>query len=227
MTVISTIFTRHFTVLASDSRISYEDRPRAEWPDDSSKLIRADRWRGAMAYWGLAFGPGWNTRDFLEEMTTTAPVAQRAEDFAKAVAQRLTDEFLRRTFTDDGLGIHFTAYEEFDNDWIPELFVITNWRETFDPPYRDLLPQGFEVTRETYQYLRRVETGDNFLKVSIKEQRKSENRKAFFKALHEDLMPFFHNGDPVLFNPIAASILMTFRRLYERGQPSSLPCDSC
>jgi hypothetical protein len=109
-------------------------------------------------------------------------------------------EFVERTLRNEGLGIHFTAYERDDLDgtrWIPELFVITDWKSTPEKHYSGIKWTGFGVTRETYQRLLRHESQDPRLLCELADQRRPENRRAVYRALNEiDLALYFGNGVP-------------------------------
>ncbi len=215
MTVIATVITRHYTALASDSfiTIAQQDGSRQVIEDRASKLIRVPSWRGAMAYWGLAMlGADWNTKQWLGARAASAGDHDSAEEYAAALSSSLTREIGQRRFrtpTDSGLGIHFTAYERVDGYSIPELFLISNWTDT---SYSAVRPNGFQMTRETYATLQKLHDRPP-------EQREVRNRRAVHAALHDTALMFrFNNGDPVLFNPVADSVLNTFATLYSRGQ---------
>jgi hypothetical protein len=98
--------------------------------------------------------------------------------------------------------------------------VITSWKDTPENHYREIKGfQGFEVTRESYQLLRRSESQNPRLRCSLDGQRRSENRRALYRALHEgDLVLFFNNGDPELFSSTAS----TFKSPLERREHSRL-----
>lgn len=214
MTVIATIITRHYTALSSDSFITIGDADgsRRVIEDQASKLIRVPAWRGAIAYWGLAtLEPVWNTKQWLDTHAAGAGNHDSAEAFAESIATSLNQELARlnfRTSLESGLGIHFTAYENIDGYWIPELFQVRNWT---DASYSAVRPEGFLVTRETFATLERLPDRPP-------EHREARYRKAVHAALHDAALMFrFNNGDPTLFNPVADSVLGTFATLYGRG----------
>jgi hypothetical protein len=215
MTVISTVFTRHFTALASDSRITEirNDGSLRIIEDKEPKITRVPAFWGATAYWGLARIGRWNTKRWLDGQARAADSKKTAHDHALAMASAFTEQFRRAPIDrllppHGGLGIHFTAYERIDNSWIPELFVITNFT---DETYGDVR-STFEVTRETYR--RSPGLPDR----PFEEHGEPSNRKAVHEAFHKrGLLLMFNNGNPRLFNPVANSMLETFRALVAAG----------
>lgn len=221
MTILSTIITRHYTAHASDSFITVHrpDGKRDVVEAKKSKLVQVRAWRGIVGYWGLAqHGNDWKTVDWLRARADRANEYDSAEAFADSLAAALTTALAGRTFArplDVGLGIHFTAYEYIDDRWVPELFVINNWT---DASYTAVRPEGFRVTRETYATLKN-------LSERSAEHGKHKYRLEVHAALHNAPLMFrFNNGDPALFNPVAASIQDSVAELSRRGQlkdPSS------
>ena len=215
MTVIATIITAHCTAHATDSYITQvrSDGSREVLEDQQTKIVRVDKWRGAMAYWGLArHGSDWSTLDWLRKRAKESHQYPTAEEFARDLGALLSTELAKRGFqkpTDRGIGIHFTAYEQVEGYWVPELFQIRNW---VDPSYSSVRTGDLMVTRETYATLKNLaqrEEGD----------RDDKRRLAVHAALHtEGRMLVYNNGDPVLFNPIATAVLGSFQQLAIRSQ---------
>lgn len=107
-----------------------------------------------------------------------------------------------------GLGIHFTAYEYIDNQWIPELFLISNYE---DETYRVVRSDGFRVTRETYGTISNT-------RERSREDGKKQRRLAVQAALADSpLMLQYCNGDPVIYLPLAQAVLSSFMQLSGRG----------
>lgn len=226
MTVVSTIITRHYTAHASDSFLTmYHPNGTLEVVEDQqSKLVDVRAFRGVMSYWGLArHEGGWDTFQWLRERAKRAGDSVSAAAFAEACATELTAELSRCRFAnprDSGLGIHFTAYEEINGYQIPELFVLSRWK---DESYREVLPAyKFRVTRETYATLKRLNPPDG----RSPEFGQPTYRLEVHKTLQDQpLMFMFNNGDPTLFNPIASSIRDSLAELSRRRQlkdPTSL-----
>lgn len=211
MTVVATIITAHFTAHASDSFLTEKQPDGSHRPTETekTKLLHVPAWRGAMAYWGLAYYGKWHTLNWLRARANNAGNYGSAEDFARAVATELDRErkmhFPSITM---GIGIHFTAYEYIHGYYIPELFLISNWT---DLSYSSCRPT-FSMTRETYGTHKRIED-------RLPEHGQPDRRLEIHSALHNDKVLFhFNNGDTLLFNPIAHSIFSTFSLLLQRGQ---------
>jgi hypothetical protein len=219
MTVVSTIITRHYTAHASDSFLTkcHSDGTREVVESQQSKLVKVPAFRGVMSYWGLAsHEDGWNTFQWLLDRAKRAGDYGSAAAFAEDCAATLTREFQRCKFAnsrDSGLGIHFTAYEEINGYQIPELFLLSSWT---DQSCQAVLPAyEFRVTRETYATLKGLKPPDG----RSPEFGQPTYRLELHKALQDQpLMFLFNNGDPILFNPIANSILASFAEISRRGQ---------
>jgi len=164
-----------------------------------------------MAYWGLAQQePNWNTLNWLRQRAEQAGGFASAETFASKLGEDLTREINGRHFVrpvDKGIGIHFTAYENVDGYWIPELFLISNWTGTSYSAVR----AEIKVSRETYGTL--IKNTDR-----PTDHENAKCRLAVHASLHNGFLFRFNNGDPVLFNPIADAIMGTFSQLWMRNQ---------
>jgi len=213
MTVIATLITGSYTAHATDSflTIMAPDGSRKVIEDKKPKIVRVRAFRGALAYWGLARFGTWSTLDWLQQRAKDARSYTSAEEFALDLTRRLNSELDALKFKnplDKGMGIHFTAYEQVSDYWIPELFHIRNWT---DPSYSALFPSGFVCTRETYATLTNVQDRPD-------SHREAPCRLAVHHALQsQPLMLRFNNGDPVLFNPIANALLDAVQAVMLRG----------
>jgi hypothetical protein len=216
MTVISALISQYCTVHASDSLITERQRvgiyKPVEWT--RPKIIPVPKWRGAIAYWGLAEYKAyeWSTYDWLKKQAALANQYQSAEDFGQSVVNRLNEEIKKMSFSDSiqkGIGLHFTAYEYVDNYWIPELFLISNWNDIF---YNSLRPDGVGMSRETYRTIAQSDTKP--------EHRETKYRIEVLNHLKAGPLLMFNNGDPVMFNTAANSILSMINELAKR---KSLP----
>lgn len=212
VTVISAVISRYCTAHASDSLIS-ELRPDGtcvprEWKQ--TKIVAVPHCRGAMAYWGLARYGQWSTLAWLQERVQRAHHYPSPEDFAREVTGMLNKAISRMTFQRPlyaGIGIHFTAYEYVDNYWIPELFLLTNFK---DPSYQSLHSDGVRLTRETYHTITN--------QAPQPEHREPQCRLRVHQHLQEGgRMLLYNNGDPALFNQAAGAILAMIRELARRG----------
>ena len=137
MSVVSAAISKVCTAHASDSFITERKADGTYHVRESkqSKIVQVPRFRGAMAYWGLAQfdAPRWSTRKWLAERAQQTGKSSGPEKFAKDLAGDLTAELLKLKLTGStgGIGIHFTAYESINGYWIPELFLISNWADTY------------------------------------------------------------------------------------------------
>ena len=201
MTVITTIISNNCCAHASDSYITIynQDKQYEIIEKRKSKIISVKKFNGALVYWGLAKikinNKEWFTYDYLKEKSNDSRNFSNPEDFANSIRDELTDKFLHTNFahlSDSGLGIHFSAYEEIDGKQIPELFVIRNFEGI---KYREVNPQGFNVTRNTFciipdEYKNKFDTNSTN---SI-----NESRKIVSQYLQEGHYFIFNNGDPDL-----------------------------
>lgn len=212
MTVISTLITKYGTVHATDSLITKptEGNKREIVEDQRSKIVKVRPFRGAMSYWGAAYIPSSNGNvsmlDWLQNEVEHANQYPDPEQFAQAVARNLG----RVLSSEQGIGIHFTAYERIENYWIPELFLISNYA---DPGYQAL--RALDVSRETYKT------------ISNEEPKPEHREKEYRLAVNRDLQTggnlIYNNGDPDLFNPIANALLDTLKSLDSRGVLKKTP----
>lgn len=215
MTAVSTVITSSFTVHASDSFIT---TPVGQGQfqileSQQTKIVRVPAFRGAISYWGCATLPAdgsrWNTLRWLRTQAQTAAQERTAAAFAESLGHRLTLAMRASPFAAPlGLGMHFTAYELIDGYSIPEFFHIRNWT---DATYTTLRPEGFRVTRETYGVLKGVHERPPT-------DGAPEARREVHAALHDGrIIYIFNNGDPVLFNAAAGSILNIIGEVQRRG----------
>lgn len=211
MTVIATVITDRFTAHATDSYLTV---PRGDGrvqvrEDERTKLVPVPAWRGAMAYFGLACAGGWDTLAWLRDQSDKAGEFESAETFAHSVAIGLDTELSKLPVSRQqlGIGVHFSAYEEVDGEWIPELFFISNFAGI---PY-SIRPEGVRATRETYGAAKGVPDRPSI-------HGDQHHRGEVLSFLRDSKSLYFNNGDPELFNPVANSIFDVFRQLSMRGQ---------
>jgi hypothetical protein len=213
MTVITTLITRHCTVHATDSFITELQTDGTLKVDEAkqTKIIPVKRFRGAMAYWGLAKINGrWSTLDWLHEQVGRAAECEHPEDFARFVTDSLNQELSRLQFAQPihaGIGIHFTAYEWIEDCWIPELFLLSNFS---GPSYKGLHDKGVLLNRQTFN----VAFEDSPKPI----HRNPEFRLRVHKYLREGHVLIYNNGDPPIFNSIAKMIFDQIRTISQRKE---------
>lgn len=203
MTVISTIISRYCTAHATDSLVTQEqnDGSYKILDQETTKILCVRRWAGIMAYCGLSTKPeyGWSTLDWLSTRVSQAKQFTAPEDFANDLKDCLSQELAKMTFRkpiEQGIGIHFTAYERVDGYLIPELFAISNFKDT---SYQELHPDGIRVTRETYGVA--FQTDDRGPQYA-----QSRYRRDVHKFLQSNNVLIYNNGDPWMFNSAAGAI---------------------
>lgn len=218
MSVITTLITKFCTVHATDSLLSKRHPngtvEHTEW--EQSKIIRLERWRGAMSYCGLATCDdyGWSTYDWLNSQILSEDNIATPEDFAKRLKDNLNHEIGKMKFDEPikaGIGIHLSVYEYVEERWIPEMFLLSNWT---DPTYSTISPKGVVITRRTY---RQMIEGRNHKTTNSLEQRLEVNR-----FLQDGYFLIFNNGDPLMFNTAADVILRALRIAIERKKTKDL-----
>jgi len=210
MTVITTLFAARHTVHVTDSLITSRrmdgTKEPLEW--EKTKIVPVPAFRGAVVYWGLAQLGGWSTLEWLQARRAEADRFPFPEAFAQDLARRLEAELSRMTFTvetDKGIGLHFTAYERIEDRWIPELFLVSNWG---DPTYTFLRPTGVGCSREAHHI---VSGQDPDPSDAI-----PERRRLVAQHLNRGGWIWYNNGDPVLFNGAANTILSMLETFAKR-----------
>ena len=174
------------------------------------KIVPVEAYAGAMAFWGLGEIEGqWHTHDWLSAQVAGARNFASPQAFGESIAEGLTRELGRFRFRrqrDGGIGIHFTAYESVDGFQVPELFLISNWRDT---SYRALRAGGFGCSRETYHTLLGVP--------SAPEHGNREFRLEVARRINNGQMLRYNNGDPGLYNVAATGIMTMLGELQRRS----------
>jgi hypothetical protein len=221
MTIVSVVMSRYCTAHASDSfispRLKKSNKYRLKSDDQKTKVVRVLRWRGALSYWGLAgtalkrggrYQWSWSTLQWLREQAQRADSFSSPEEFANAVAGDLNTLIAALPYDPGrplatGIGIHFTAYEYVNHYWIPELFLISNF--THDVYHPTLYRDGIHCSRQTYNVIKQIETGQDV--ASQSEHRDPVFRQYVHQYLQSGKMLIYNNGDPVMFNPVAYAIL--------------------
>jgi hypothetical protein len=128
LTAISTVISQGFCAHGSDSFITMlkDGGLREVVETERTKLVQVSRFRGALAYFGLAQLQSkdkvvFSMLDWLKHQIQKTG-AHTAEAFAEELAIGLNAELAKHRFereTDKGIGIHFTAYERVEDYWIP------------------------------------------------------------------------------------------------------------
>lgn len=217
MTVISTVISMYCTAVASDSFIirPQPDGTKLVEEDQKTKIISVNAWRGTIAYWGLALHGNWKTLEWLKERSADASRFQSAEDFAIDMREKLSDALSKMHFKDQleaGIGIHFTAYENVNGFYVPELFVLSNFGDT---SYNSLHKDGVRLNRNTYISMDRAINGTDL--PALPEHRDPMYRMFVRHHLNSGAILLFNNGDPIMFNQAANGILGMINAIADRG----------
>src|SRR5574341_700447 len=216
MTVIATVISQYCVAHATDSMLSEQTISRtyraSAWK--TTKIVCVPRWSGIVSYFGLAsYDRSWSTLEWLRHKARLASDFSDPESFANEIASDLTSQLSRMKFSDQlqkGMGIHFTVYENVDEDIIPELFAITNFANT---DYNELHADGLHATRETYISMR--DMMNNILKDESPfkgdTSQRSRHAEPDFRRHVKNFLKnggllLYNNGDPRMFNPAANAI---------------------
>lgn len=221
MTVIATLIGKGCCAFATDSLITekfiekkVEKYRKIECKE--TKIIRVDKFSGAMAYWGLARKDDlhWRMLDFLRKKASSAGDYKTPESFAENIRAELNYFISHNTFLNEkekGLGIHFTAYENIDGINIPEQFTIRN----FDGVnYDKFYPDGVRKFRETFSSLP-VETQQRY--PNNCDHSNPDCRKEVYDYLLRGGLFIYNNGFPELFMSSASSLFESMRTANKRN----------
>lgn len=217
MTAISTLFTNSCTVHASDSLLTVGKKDGTFEPKEfrKTKIVSIERYRGAMSYWGLATCGSFSTYDWLCSQRSKA-LTLSAEEYAAFITTGLNEVYRKLgllTNSQAGLGIHFSCYEFIDNQWMPELFLITNYKNL----NYEVDKSGFHYSRETYKTIHNAGLPLSQHIASDSHHRDSVYRQEVKSYVDSKGLMWFNNGDPLLFNPAANALFSAFMTLKNRG----------
>lgn len=210
MTAISALISKNWLAVASDSLLT-EFYPANNLITHSefrkSKIVPIRKFKAAAAYWGLAKIGNWRTYDFLRDQAANSNTFETFEDFATNLKDKLNEKLNEFTFSNPvhkGIGIHLVGFEVVNRANIPELFLISNYRDTTYTTIGDL-----SISRNLYGTLPSDLRQEN---LTLQGQ-----REIIIRFLDNNGLFIFNNGDPALFNPAANAIHGMFRIAIERG----------
>lgn len=209
MTAISALISKDWIVSASDSLLTefYPDSNEIKHIEfKKSKIIPVRKFKAAISYWGLAKIKSWRTYDFIKELASNADSFNTFEEFANNLKTKLQEKLDSITFQNQihkGIGIHIIGYEHYDNDLLPELFLISNYTDTSYTILGDL-----RISRNLY-----ITLPDEF---KNNENSLEEKQRRVMEFLNQGRFYIFNNGDPMLFNPAAYAIHNMFNTAVNR-----------
>lgn len=199
MTVISAVISTHCIAVSSDSLLTvYNSATKMNEVIESRKpkIVRVEKFNGSFSYWGYAaksrYGK-WTTYDWLKKISNEAQNFTQLEDYAVFVKNQLELEFkvLRVDRKTAGIGIHLTGYEIYDGVKIPELFLISNYKDTEYQKIGEL-----NVSRHLFL------TMPEEFRVGQENMTQKEKQLAVKEFLAKGKIFIFNNGDPSMFNPL-------------------------
>lgn len=215
MTLISAFITIRGTAVATDSLLTIRDNENPgtvegiEW--QQSKLVRLQKFAGTISFWGSAVAEPilplppdkdltefkWTLYQWLTDKSKNVHEST-IEEFVIRLTNELKDEYRKRNWGTQGLGVHITGYEFIDNTYIPELFLISNYSDTSYTQTREL-----SYSRETYHTLTDTPAEEKHRELAY--------RKVVQLYLNEGGFFIYNNGNPRLFNPVFNAFWDSYR----------------
>jgi hypothetical protein len=128
------------------------------------KIILVPHFKGAISWWGRVglAEPGTEQKVLVYDAASwLLERAKLANDFKATEAQKFAEElasemnYRLKEFLmdeDEGIGLHFTAYERIETEWVPEFFLITSFTG-FTPGGAYPAGQSIIALRQTYHTL--------------------------------------------------------------------------
>lgn len=191
MTVICAQLALNKMTHATDSLLTTRKSRKLANGSGQPKFLQIPQFRGAISWWGqVSAGKHWNAKSWLEgRLLDLGPSpAITPDEFAVELASELTFRLrLSHIQESKGIGLHFTFFELIDDEWVPELFLITN--------YLGLEYRGgtrFVAQRQTFHWL----SGNSDARFELHHQpefRRQVQAYLQFKPI------IFSNGQPSLF----------------------------
>ena len=186
-------------------------------PPSVRKPVSLEKFKGTISFWGTAGIPNsrksdslkWSLYEWLAEQSKN-PSESTIEDYVVRLTERLKIEFKKQGLDEkkNGIGIHITGYEYIDECYIPELFLISNYKNTF---YNKI--GKIEWSRHTFHTIAGLEPSIN--------HRNREYRKIVYEFLLNGKLIFYNNGDPIFFNQMFYPILNSYQRFNFRPKSKS------
>jgi len=134
MTVIVAQLQADKIIHATDSLLSAREsdgRHTRASGSGASKIFECVQYNGAFSWWGAAETRSWEAKSWLIELNDRLKELQNpltVDVFAGKVAEEL--QYIHRSIPTEKArshGMHFTVFERVGQEYIPELFLITNY----------------------------------------------------------------------------------------------------
>jgi hypothetical protein len=213
MTAISNVLNRDFIACGADRLLALRRGQRIERAKvQRRKLFALDGLRGAVSYWGFAGLERLNVAAEIERFAKQARSHGALEPFARSLRSHL-DELLHKYPSvrglNRGIGVHVVGYESVNGKLVPELFLLTNFKNI---AYDQVGPR-VGCSRRSFATISNDDGDDEYL------LRHSglDYRRAVYNFLQTGEVIYFNNGEPQMFTPIAHAIVASVKDLEQRG----------
>lgn len=219
MTAISAIISKDYIAIASDSLQTVFLKTQNEYKVEEytkTKILKMEKFHAAASYWGFARYGNWNTIDFIKnellKFQRNMSLNEVAENIKSDLEKEL-EKILPGDNIDKGIGIHLTGFERIDDIVLPELYLISNYKDTRYEELKKIYsgPQLYGPLPEEFHEDNLTRHGQ---RLKIKEFLDSGG---FFT---------FNNGDPQLYNNIANPILDSIKVLKLRKYLGPITIDT-
>jgi len=222
MTLISALISKKGIAIATDSMLTAvnKDGSHVYLEGEKSKIVPIPKLNACISYWGFAGAQKeipkdlknpvwvWQTHSWLRAQSVN-PKFSNLEDFTKNLCNNINKEIKNLGLGNQGIGLHIVGIEEVNGYKIPELFLISNFK---DPSYRET--GDLEYSRHTYHTIAGVDPSPD--------HRQKEYRQEVNRFLNEVGFIIYNNGDPIMFNPFANAFFKSFNEAQRRGVTKSI-----
>jgi len=222
MTLISALISKRGVAVATDSLLTIvrKNAPNiyVEWK--KSKIIPIPKLNACISYWGFAgvlkgipkdgddVVFGWQTHEWLSKQSANSSNLS-LEEFTKKLRDNLEHEMKSLPGNIPGIGLHITGIEKVGDYRIPELFLVTNFK---DPTYQET--KELTCSRETFHTISGQPPADA--------HGQQDYRMKVNEFLNTQGFLIYNNGDPTLFNPFANSFFSSLNIAQQRGKAKNI-----
>ena len=220
MTAISTLISKRGISFATDSLLTtYLKSSKTHKILDytQSKIIPAEKYHAAIAYYGFAKCGSWSFYDWIKRKIAAYGNSLTLEEFSVKLENDLKQalsSFFRKFDLDSGIGLHIAGYENKGNVVLPELYHICNFTDTTYKKVGEMSvgPQLYGTLPTEYK--------------SVDDDTIDKKKQKINQFLEEGRLFIFNNGDPELFNPFSNAFFTSFMILQARKKTKYLDLDA-
>lgn len=220
MTAISTLISKRGISFATDSLLTTyikKSKTHKILEYTQSKIIPAEKYHAAIAYYGFAKCGSWSFYDWVKRKISEYGNSLTLENFATKLKNDLEivlSSFFRKYDRDSGIGLHIAGYENRGNILLPELYHICNYTNTSYSEIGEMYvrPQLYGTLPTEYR--------------SVTDDTVDKKKQKISQFLEEGKLFIFNNGDPELFNPFSHAFFMSFMILQARNRTKYLDLDT-